>query len=302
MEIIIVGVLIATFSSLAIFAIREQFEANKTKATIGETRQIATALEFANIDTGIFPKLSFLTESKEGLRFLSAELGAPGETGGDFTPIFSFLNIYPRGQFAPGEAVRTGRRASDNWRGPYFAMAASRRGFAQGRGGYAYMLFPDLPSVGPNAPGTPRGLRYPTDPNNNPYVVYMLDIDRNTGILSFVNEPGKTDVTRKGNYVNAVVSYGRNQYPGGEPVPADDIPVNREAMMDLRLYTEAEGVDKGLPTFRYRSATEFTRQRANIWSAEFANRAGTPLPVRPGGITSQTGISDPNSDDIVYEF
>lgn len=301
MEIIIVGVLIATFSSLAIFAIREQFEANKNKAAIGEARQIATALEFANIDTGIFPKLSFLTESDEGLRFLSAELGAPaGEQ--DFAPIFGFINIYPRGQFQPGEAVRTGRRAAQNWRGPYFAVSASRRGFAQGRGGYAYMLFPDLPSTGPNSPGSSRGLRYPTDPNNNPYVVYMLDIDADTGILSFVNEPGKTDVTRKGNYVNAVVSYGRNQYPGGQPVPADDNPVNRDAMMNLRLYEEATGVDKGLPTFVYRNANGFTRQRANIWAAEFANRAGTPLPIRPGGVTSPTGISDPNSDDIVYEF
>ncbi|MCC5875936.1 MAG: type II secretion system protein [Candidatus Sumerlaeia bacterium] len=304
-EIIIVGVLIAGFSSLAIFAIREQFEANKTKATIGEARQIATALEFANIDTGIFPKLSFLTESLEGLQFYGNEFGS----GAAF---FSSLDVYGRqtliGGVSPELAVSLRQRAANrivnDWRGPYFALSATRRGFAQGRGGYAYMLSPDLPTSGPNSPDTSQGLRWPTDPNNNPYVVYMLDrvVESNVPTLAFVSEVTGVNVTRKGNYVNAVVSYGRNGYPGGEPIAADDVPINIEAMENLRLYTEVPDTNKGLPTFRQIAPNQYNRDRANIWSAQFANANGVPLPQRAGGITSPAGIADPTSDDIVFEF
>lgn len=302
-EIIIVGVLIAGFSSLAIFAIREQFEANKAKATIAEARQIATALEFANIDTGIFPKLSFLTESIEGLRFA-------GQDFGSVPVLFSSLDIYGRqtlGAGLPTEVVsgqiqRNVNRINNNWNGPYFALSPTRRAFAQGRGGYAYMLSPDLPNTGPNSPSTSHGLRWPTDTNNNPYVVYMLDRVEGQETLAFVTEQSGIDVTRKGNYVNAIVSYGRNGYPGGEPVPADDAPPNLEQLLNMRLYTEVLDTVKSIPTFRQVAPNQYTRQRANMWTARFADLNGSPRPIRAGGTFSPAGIADPTSDDIVFEF
>jgi prepilin-type N-terminal cleavage/methylation domain-containing protein len=303
-EIIIVGVLISLFSSLAVIAVQQQFESNKRKATIGEARQIATALEFANLDTGIFPKLCFLTESRQGLEFLSNELFPAVNPSIRFLALFGSLDIYSRQTPNTNEALAG--RVYNQWNGPYFALASGRRGFAQGRGGYSYMLLPDLPVAGPNTPTGGLGLRWPTDPNNNPYMVYMLDLENSVnGVprLQFVE--GATvggDVSRKGNYVNAIVSHGRNQYPGGEPVPDDDNPSNRNAMLNLRLYEEVPGATKGVPTFRLRVRTEYTTQRANIWTARFAQANGVPLPIRPGGITSTVGIADPTSDDIVFEF
>src|SRR5690606_11943001 len=205
-ELVIVGALITLFSTLAIFGVQQQFSNNLRKATIGETRQIATALDFANLDTSIFPRLCWLSESTTGLDFIASQMNSPAPYVG--------MDVAGR-PLGDTAAISRIRRV---WNGPYFAMSQARVGTAQGRGGFVYMIIPDLPSSGPNSISNQGGLRWPADPYFNPYTVYMLDLnltDTSTP-LQFVTETTPNDPTKKGDFVNAVVSYGPNHYPGGE--------------------------------------------------------------------------------------
>lgn len=307
-ELVIVGALIALFSSLAVFSVQQQFRSNLRKATIGETRQIATSLDFANLDTSIFPKLCFLAESREGIAFLAQQMGESP------TQLFGSLEMYNRGAAAvQSGSINNASRIFNQWDGPYFALSQARAGVSQGRGGYTYMLLPDLNASGPNSTTTPGGIRWPADPYNNPYVVYMLDLVLGTpSFLQFV--PDGQDLGRKGNYVNAVVSYGPNNYPGGvefeEPRilfqgsgdPFDQ--TGGSTPYALRLYTGRPGFtgEKGAITFRWRGGDlnfdGLARERANMWSRDFFNVGG----VTPYAPSSGLGIADPGSDDIVFEF
>lgn len=298
-EILIVGALIALFSGLAVISIQQVFQSNVRKAAIGETRQIATALEFANLDTSVFPRLSWLSQSPEGMRLIGTQIGV-----GD--AIFTRLDINGRLTGAAGA-----NRIFNQWDGPYFAVATSRAGTAQGRGGFAYMLFPDLPANGPNSATGTGGIRWPADPYNNPYVVYMLDIDFNTSQLSFVTDEavGNQPATRKGNYVNAVVSYGPNNYPGGTefnrvPYEGADQSSIGPGPYALRLYRgrpDFRPPAKGVVTHQYLTQNELNIPRANAWSQDFfTNVPGGNQPQDENG--NPVGITDTASDDIVFEF
>ncbi len=302
-EILIVGALIALFSGLAVISIQQVFTSNVRKAAIGETRQIATALEFANLDTSVFPRLAWLSESRERMSLIGAQLGVGDE-------IFTRLDTNGRIVGSAGA-----NRLANQWDGPYFAFSTQRAGVAQGRGGFVYMLFPDLPSQGPNALGQSGGIRWPSDPWNNPYVVYMLDVNPNMSPpqLSFVTDSpiaGGAAPDRKGNFVNAVVSYGPNQYPGGTEAARLDF--GGEATVDslgsgpyqLRLYRgrpEFRPPAKGQITHRYLTIPELNIPRANVWSQEHFSYV--PGGLQPTDEQNQpVGITDPGSDDIVFEF
>jgi len=299
-ELVIVGALIALFSSLAVFGVQQQFRSNLRKATIGETRQISQSLDFANLDTSLFPKLCWLTEGDEGMALIGNQFGST-------SAFFSRADIYGRRPTSSATAtVSFGLGIQEQWNGPYFALSQSRAGVAQGRGGFVYMLFPDLPTVGGNNPGDPTasGFRWPADPYNSPYAVYMLDLDLSTATpqIQFVTEDALS-FTRKGNYVNAVVSYGPNQFPGGAdefakpPFAVSGGPAYAQTggdPWDRRLYKGRPGVtDRGVITFTYLTTAEFSgaegRRRASAWSRDF-------------DVTVGTGISDIGSDDIVFEF
>ncbi len=302
-EILIVGALIALFSGLAVISIQQVFTSNVRKAAIGETRQIATALEFANMDTSVFPRLAWLSESSERMSLIGTQLGIGDQ-------IFTRLDTNGRIVGAAGA-----NRLANQWDGPYFAFSQQRAGVAQGRGGFVYMIFPDLPSQGPNSVGDSGGIRWPADPWNNPYVVYMLDVDPTTTPprLTFVTDTpvtGGTAPDRKGNFVNAVVSYGPNQYPGGSEFNRLDF--GGDASVDstgtgpfqLRLYRgrpEFRPPAKGVITHRYLTLPELTAARANVWSSEHFTYV--PAGLQPTDETgSPIGITDPGSDDIVFEF
>lgn len=324
---LIVGALIALFSGLAIFGVQQQFRSNTRKATFGESRQVATALEFANLDTSVFPKLCWLQESQEGMLF----------AGGLINPAFPEIpfvasEINSRQSTDPGRARSLGSRIQQAWKGPYFAISQGRAGIAQGRGGFVYMLIPELQGgsdTNPNNVTSTNGLRWPADPYNNPWVVYMLDIDRSNPsapFLKFVNETSGADPTRKGNFVNAVVSYGNNHYPGGHEDVRGDFGATSAgdaAVLDegagpfrLRLYkglVNFRPSAKGILTHTYLRGgtgpgdTEFDRARANVWSRKFAL---DNIGFFPGGINSLPRdtagnvvcITDPGSDDVVFEF
>jgi hypothetical protein len=281
--------------------VQQQFRSNLRKATIGESRQISQALDFANLDTSLFPKLCWLTESEQGMQLIRTQFGS-------VPAFYSRADVYGRrpDPSSPTAVVSFGAGIEEQWNGAYFALSQSRAGIAQGRGGFVYMLFPDLPPTGPNNPGdaSVSGFRWPADPYNSPYMVYMLDLDltQATPAIQFVTEDRLSN-TRKGNFVNAVVSYGPNQFPGG----ADEFAKPPFAVgggagftqlggspWDRRLYKGRPGfTDRGVITFTYLTFDEFNgvdgRRKAAAWSNDF-------------DVTIGTGISDIGSDDIVFEF
>jgi len=290
-EILIVGALIALFAGLAIIGIQAQFENNIRKATIGETRQIAMALDFAFNDVGFFPKLCFLDDSIQNLERESQDQYGNPKT------VYSYLhavgiNTLPR--------INT---VESMWSGPYFSPAQYRTPASQGRGGARYVQFTE--------PGSGNAqFKWPLDPYNNPYAVYMLNINRSGGAyLEFV-EPDKP--TQTGNFVNAVVSYGKNNVPGGGPyyTPTDN-PTNTSdsGPYGLRLYSGVPG--PGGDPYIWYSRAEMTPRRASAWALEFAQNAGATGslaqadndPASPRvGITDVGDGTTPGSDDVVFTF
>lgn len=306
-ELLVVGALISLFAGLAIFGVQQQFRSNRRKATIGEARQVATALDFANLDTSIFPKLCWLAESQEGMDLQSFRLS--GNTGS--TLAFNLLDVNSR-------ITSNNTAARRQWNGPYFAFSQTRAGLSQGRGGIVNMLLAESDDSRVNA----VEMRWPADPFGSPWVVYMLDLipPGNTGgggngRLSFVNNRAAGDPTVKGNYVNAVVSYGENMTPGGSdslippngPTNVNDLNATGSFPWSMRLYTgsfkkgatmktlpSAAYVDNTNPAYSGGSNPGLAVQRANVWSQAFYGGTGLP--------NNHVGISDETSDDIVFEF
>ncbi|MDX2176034.1 MAG: prepilin-type N-terminal cleavage/methylation domain-containing protein [Candidatus Sumerlaeia bacterium] len=292
-ELVIVGALIALFSGLAVFSIQTQFRNNQRKATIYEARQIASAMDMANLDTGIFPRVCWLIEGQAGLDFIGTRLfGAAGAP-----QIYNYMEQNGRDTFGKAFDI------SQNWRGPYASLSPSRAGLAQGVGGIATMILPELSSF----PTGDQGFRWPADPWGNPYTVYMLDIVPSTETLRFINEDPEVGInpTSKGNFINAVVSYGPNRVPGGgDAGPAADISdVNGPA--GLCLYV----IGPGFTSFTHLDDAGFLGapglRRANAWTRAFYLTAGfseTTLQPAADDINRGVGITDSGSDDIIYEF
>lgn len=218
-EIFIVGSLIALFAALAIINIQQQFQTNLRKITIGETKEIATALSFAYQDIGIFPKFCFLNRSLNMLYQIS------GST--DLPPDFDYM----------GYSIATLQRSlKQTWRGGYFALSPTRNRIAQGRGGVVRVL---LPTSG-------EDIEWPADPWGNPYVLYLLYMD-SEGRYNFILSP-----TQEPNLFTAVVSYGPNKVPGGSETIT---PEKVGQLKPYRLYEDYRE-DLGVP-YKMLSVTEF---------------------------------------------
>lgn len=123
--------------------------------------------------------------------------------------------------------------------------------------------------------------------------------------------PDDRSPTTKGNFVNAVVSYGPNRFPGGDANEIVDFGPSGEGdqgavtapgngVWATRLYSGRPNYTpsaKGLITHTYTGYTAGNlSQKANMWSRRFAIPNGAPM--APSGI----GIADPGSDDVVFEF
>lgn len=285
LEILIVGALIALFAGLAIFNIQQQFDNNVRKATIGEVKQIATALDFAYNDVGFFPKLCFLDNSIDTLRQDSFD------QFGNETAIFRFLHA-----LGVDSSPRAGTVLS-SWSGPYFSGGQFRGGAATGRGGTRGMVF--------NEPGSGAAeFRWPLDNYNNPYLVYMLDIDRSNPsapFLRFVTD----SVGRTGNFTNAVISYGPNQVPGGgvQFVPEGDPLAAPEASpFGLRVYRGSPG-PRG-PAYELLAPSQLTPVRASAWSVEYYRNVASEATLSQSQNVDgfAVGMTDAGSDDIVIVF
>lgn len=303
----IVGSLIALFSGLAIFGVQQQFRSNQRKAIIGETRQIASALDFAYNDVGFFPKLCFLDDSTEQLK-----LAGQRAFGGNGTQSYAFLSI------VSVTTLPKVNQVEQNWLGPYFSASQARSGVSQGRGGSKAMRLPDFeagePSAGiPSTTADNATFNWPVDPFNNPYMIYLLNVDRSdpaNPVLRFASQditnvslasPGVT-----GNFVNAVVSYGPNQLPGGgefyRPTVGDIFNPNDTGPYGLRLYVGNPN-DTSL-NLTYLRDDQFTDERANAWSWEYGQNAGmTPANFAlADDFSAPIGITDAGSDDVVFSF
>jgi hypothetical protein len=272
----IVGALIALFAGIAVINIQQQFLSNKRKAMIGEARQLGTALGFAQLDLGIYPRFCFLPFSDRQMQFEAQE------RIGDPTYFYQILDYTGIGTTPLAATLR------NEWRGPYFAASQSRGAVGQANAGFVDMI---VPEVGAESP-----FQWPADAYGNPWVLYLVSIDLQSGEPYFINgnPPSFTDPipspTDDPDYLTAVVSYGPNKVPGGGPTLD---PGFAQATLDLRLYT---GDYKGR-TYTSLTFSEYTATRARAIS----NRFGT------AGLASNdddipTGILDPGSDDIIYEF
>ncbi len=312
-EMLIVAALIALFSAIAIIGIQAQFEANQRKAIIGESRQVAQALDFAYNDIGFFPKIAHLQASLTTLQ-LDSEI----KYGGNEDAIFSFLdslgiNVLPGSPLA--------RQSRENWRGPYFAASQSRTRVSQGKGGSVKMI---------TTPSDNVGFDWPVDVWNNPYMHYVLNVDRtdsanptlyfanqtqdDSGNIVSLNRPGV-----EGNFITAVVSYGPNQVPGGGSLfqsPGDSVVPNDGSPWGLRMYYGNPN-DKANPKTLKRGpdlldANSNGRAIANAWTRLFAQNAGNlgqladsddpdPVDIGDGILSTKLGITDTGSDDVVFD-
>ncbi|MCB2154788.1 type II secretion system GspH family protein [bacterium] len=306
-ELVIVGALIALFSGLAIFGVQQQFRSNQRKAIIGETRQIASALDFAYNDVGFFPKLCFMDDSKDLLKLAGQRaFGNPG------TQSYAFMSILSV------STVPQATHIEQNWLGPYFSASQARSGVSQGRGGSKAMRLPDFeagnPPVGiPATTAENATFQWPVDPFNGPYMVYMLNVDRTdpaNPTLYFASQDS-TNVTLSssgvtGNFINAVVSYGPNQLPGGgeffRPTAGDIFNVNDTGPYGLRLFVGNPN-DTSL-SLTYLLEDQFTDERANAWSWEYGQNYGMNAAsfALSDDQSTPIGITDPGSDDVVFSF
>ncbi len=312
-EMLIVGALIALFSGIAIIGIQAQFEANQRKAVIGETRQVAQALDFAYNDIGFFPKIAHLQSSLTTL-----QLGSEIEYGDEDT-VFSFLDALGINTL-PGAPLT--QQSEAKWNGPYFAASQSRTRVSQGKGGSVKMLTTVADNV---------GFDWPVDVWNNPYMLYVLNVDRTNAAsptLFFANQSQDAGgninpLTRpgvEGNFVTAVVSYGRNQVPGGGSrfVPGGDPVVpNDGSSWGLRMYFGDPNNKQNPKTLKrgndLLNGNANGRAIANAWTRRFAQNAGSfgqladsgdpdPVDVGDGILSVKLGITDPGSDDVVFDF
>jgi prepilin-type N-terminal cleavage/methylation domain-containing protein len=293
-ELVIVASLIAIFSGLAVFSIQQQFRNNQVKATIAETRNIAATLDLAHLDVSMFPKLCWLDQSETGLRFIGVQLFG---TGAASAQIFNNMEIGQRSTFNQAFSI------SQNWRGSYFAMSQSRAGSSQGRGGIVNMILPEYASLA----GGADGFRWPADPYGSPYVVYMLNVDRDAQTLFFINDdPVHGDNPGfQGDYINAVVSYGPNQVPGGGANFRTGLINPAAGAGTRRLYNQTLA-----ERFEYLEEADFQgpsgERLANIWKRTFNFAAGfadTDMAPNPDiDSTTGVGITDRGSDDVIFEF
>lgn len=315
-EILIVAALIALLSGIAIFSINEFYNNNIRKAVIGEVNQIATGASFANDDLQFFPKLHLLSDPPSAI-FKDPATGL--QNPNQVIPGIDYFGFIPGGQ--PPQLTKL----QNGWRGPYMGMSMTRDRSSRGsRSGIVKMRLPDVyndPAVTNATRDSLSLVDWPADVWGNPYVFYQLRSSADVGgnlIPEFVTQLGE-----RADYLNAIVSYGKNGYPGGNDMTAGD-PValtgNAGNLMSGALYVRGD---------EYGTEADFTLRVA-------VDNPAIPVPLKlinDGGVvggvhekvlvslkysissypsaltgnetycsTGQVGMLEDCNDDIVYEF
>jgi len=300
-EILVVAALIAIFSAIAIISVQTQLINNRRKAIIGESRQIATAMDFAYNDVGFFPSIAFLDETAVTLELQSEFIF------GDSDEIYARLQHY----LIPNQSfIQTQKQ----FNGPYISSTQGRSRVSQGLGGSRRMLiFNGIPGA-----NDPQGVDWPVDAVNNPWVMYNLHLDRSTSSLYFTTNSeddssalNLTKPSATGNFINAIVSYGENQVPGGGPNynPTGDVDAaTANSPQGLRLYYGNPNQSANPLTLHTIANGGLTgtngNLRASAWTAQFFQNAGggAGTLALTDDNSASVGITDDGSDDIVFSF
>lgn len=285
-EMLIVGVLIALFSGLAVFSISQQLNSNKMKAAVAECRQISTAMSFAHQDLGFFPKICYLRLSANNLAKVFTNFAL--STQGTKTSIHEWEY-----HSLPTAMDLTGKLLDKKWKGPY-------GGFGQER-----IVRMTIPA---ETGGRDVEMDWPADPWGNPYVAYFITTERRAGagVSDLTNRFIKTAGEDARLYAG-VVSYGRNKVPGmvapGEDPKGPDgqslfDPPDYNSRKNLRQYTDGAGHNKYvmLRAEDFQNPGESSaveKDRVRMIQIDEQSRASAK---------EQPRIRDPHSDDRFIEF
>jgi prepilin-type N-terminal cleavage/methylation domain-containing protein len=278
-EILVVAIVISILSAIALISVQSFMERTRLRVVIGETYQIATAMSFARDDLGLYVKPSFLILSKN-------------ELGLDDGAVTGANPINPALEYFGNDVSDLSSRILTNWAGPYMGLSAGRNDI--GGPTTVRMVMPGVAAS--DRGGADNPLNAPGDVWNQPYILYLMDIDRN-GDPFFINGVG--DYTTVPGFFAAVVSYGQNRVPGGEEQPVDktNTPILSEDLIGripARLYVTLEQTGPGGGAVPVPNQLE---SRVLLYGA---------LPPISYNTTAQIqgyyALIDRNSDDIIKEF
>lgn len=317
-EILIVAALIALLSGIAIFSINEFYNNNIRKAVIGEVNQIATAASFANDDLQFFPKLHLLSDPASVI-FKDPATGL--QNPNQVIPGIDYFGFIPGGQ--PPQLTKL----QNGWRGPYMGMSMTRDRSSRGsRSGIVKMRLPDVyfdPSISNATREALSLVDWPADVWGNPYVFYQLRSSADVGgnlLPEFVDQLGEN-----ADYLNAIVSYGKNGYPGGNDMTPGDptqgpsatnaagtlfagaLYVRRDALgtgahFTLKVATSDPAIVATIPpNLLLHNGTTYHFDVLN--GLKFDETPYLPLPVNQSDCSQGLiGMLEDCNDDIVYEF
>ncbi|MBI3737182.1 prepilin-type N-terminal cleavage/methylation domain-containing protein [Candidatus Sumerlaeota bacterium] len=294
-EIMIVAALIALLSGIAIFSINEFYNNNIRKAVIGEANQLATALSFAHDDVQFFPRLQYLNAPRS-LIFVTPCTGVQSAT-----EVLPGMDYYG---FLPGGTPATFSRINAGWSGPYMGVSMTRNRSSRGsRSGMVKMRLPDVyySLSGCTTQDKYSIVDWPADVWGNPYVLYQMK--SGTDVNGFRIPVFIDRETEEGDYLNAVVSYGKNKFPGGN---TETTVAQANTLMNGALYVVGDAIVPG-------SGVDFTLRVISSNPAIASNlKLNDPVVwqsvvdslkvVGPNCQTGWVGMKDECSDDIIYEF
>jgi type II secretory pathway pseudopilin PulG len=202
LEILIIALVIALLSGIAVINVQQFVDSNKRKATIADARQLSQALSFAHNDIGFFPKLCFLDDSR-----VSPKLAQIDAANGAVISFHNDFQIYGSNYQGLDPAPR-------QWKGPYMGVSLSRSGAAQVRGsGLSLMRLRQDTNV-------PEGnvQIWPSDTWGSPYLLYAMkwkfDPAQGRYIRRFIGVDNLNNFSERPDATLAVVSYGPNRVPG----------------------------------------------------------------------------------------
>ncbi|MFP4379025.1 MAG: type II secretion system protein [Candidatus Sumerlaeia bacterium] len=282
-EILIISALIALFSGLAIISMQYLVDSSKRKSVFADARTIGSALGAAHMDLGMIPKIGYMSYSKSMLI----------QTSGNDTQLpvdFDTIGLFTGGNTPLAPQVL------ENWVGPFLPNSKGRSGISPAGVGYTARM----QMATQKADGDYQILDWPADPWGNPYVVYLLKL-RKVGEgfePSWIYTPYE-----KADYVALVVSYGKNEIPGGSSDPGGVTPQIREAVIDGNFMMYEDPYVPNRADFRSLTVAEHTASRWRAlhnkqgWEEEgFDNFEYLP------GYPEVPGIMDSGSDDIYFHI
>lgn len=318
-EIVIVAALIALLSGIGGIAVNAIYIRNVDQVVKGDARQIVTGLHSAQTDLIFFPKLSYLTQPVDTILLTDdGDITNGNETLG-IDIVVPALDYYGFLDHNPRAFVRI----RDNWSGPYMAQTGSRKNFNRGLdSGIVKVRLPEL------VDGTGTGFQinsqdisivdWPSDPFGNPFVFYALASPvEDFGGGTFGVLPSFTDsADDEGSFLTAIVSYGRNTFPGGNEntpqsfadsdlIPGalfieDDIVAGGEASFTMRTAATTAFDGSAIATNLILSnGSTVHGDVLRALSIKATDSVSSPIFSIEDGLV---GIIDEGSDDTVIEF